>query len=31
MIKDKAPHQTRIEMVTLEELAPKDHLLGLVH
>lgn len=30
MLKDKAPHQTRIEMVTLEELVPKDHILRLI-
>ncbi|MGE0621742.1 MAG: IS1182 family transposase [Pseudomonadales bacterium] len=30
MLKDKAPHQTRLEMVTLEELVPKDHLLRLI-
>ena len=30
MLKDKAPHQTRLEMVTLEELVPQDHLLRLI-
>jgi transposase len=27
MLKDPTPHQHRLEMVTLEELVPKDHLL----
>jgi transposase len=27
MIKEPTPHQHRLEMVTLEELVPKDHLL----
>jgi len=30
MLKDKAPRQTRLEMVTLEELVPQDHLLRLI-
>ncbi len=27
MLKDPAPHQSRLEMVTLEQLVPADHLL----
>jgi transposase len=30
MLKSPAPHQHRLEMVTLEELVPSDHLLRLI-
>ena len=30
MLKPPAPHQYRLEMVTLEELVPSDHLLRLI-
>lgn len=30
MLKPPAPHQHRLEMVTLEELVPVDHLLRLI-
>jgi transposase len=30
MLKPPAPHQHRLEMVTLEELVPPDHLLRLI-
>ncbi len=30
MLKPPAPHQQRLEMVTLEELVPADHLLRLI-